>query len=230
MATLITGASRGLGFELTKAYIARDITVIGCSRSGADIEAPNFIDYKADVANEHEVKTMFKELSKSKVEIDTIIHSAGLSQSSLAIMTSADKASDIIDVNFLGTFLVTREGIKKMMQTGYGRIISISSVNVPLHSPGGSIYNSTKAAIENLMQTLTSEYGHMDITFNSLGLSIVKDSGMAKGLSDKAAQEKRDKLGKPVDLEISEVVHAIDFLSDSRAAKVSGQTIYMGAP
>ena len=80
------------------------------------------------------------------------------------------------------------------------------------------------------MKTLTSELGQMDITFNSLGLSIVKESGMSNSLSEAASQEKRSQLDKPDDLDVTEIVHALDFLVHPAAAKVSGQTIYLGAP
>lgn len=230
MAILITGASNGLGNALVKTYLARGETVIGCSRSGANFDTPNYHDRRLDITNEPAVKALFRELGQQKVVIRTLIHSAGLSQSSIAMMTSAQHARNIMDVNFTGTFLITREAIKDMMRHQYGRIISISSVNVPLHSRGSSVYNASKAATENLMKTLTSELGHIDITFNSLGLSIVKDSGMAQQLSDAAAKEKRSCLDKPADLDIEDVVHALDFFSHSSAAKVSGQTLYLGAP
>lgn len=230
MAMLITGASQGLGHNLIRTYLARGETVIGCSRRGAKFDSPNYIDHRIDVTNDTEVKDLFRGLGRRKIKVQKLIHSAGISQSTLALMTSAEAARNIMNVNFTGTFLITREAIKHMMRTQFGRIVTISSVNVPLHSRGGSIYNASKAAAENLMKTLTSELSQMDITFNSLGLSIVKESGMSNDLSEAASEEKRAQLDKPDDLDITEIVHALDFLVHPAAAKVSGQTIYLGAP
>lgn len=230
MAVLITGSSSGLGLELAKHYVEQQVEVIGCSRSGAAINAPNFTDCKVDVSIENSVKEMFRDLSEKKINIDSVIHCAGISQASLAIMTSSKKAREIIDVNFLGMFMVTREAVKKMMLRNFGRIVLISSVNVPLHSKGGCIYNASKAAAENLMKTLTTECGSFDITFNSLGLSIIKNTGMASELNSKAAEEKRSQLDKPTDLDISDITHAIDFFTHKSAGKISAQTLYLGAP
>lgn len=230
MAILITGSSSGLGLELAKYYVDRQTEIIGCSRSGTPISAPNFTDYKVDVSIENSIMDMFHDLSEKKVNIDILIHCAGISQASLAIMTSSKKAREILDVNFLGMFMVTREAVKKMMLRRFGRIVLISSVNVPLHSKGGCIYNASKAAAENLMETMTTELGSLDITFNSLGLSMVKDIGMASELSSKAAEEKRSQLDKPLDLDISDITHGIDFFTHKNAGKVSGQTLYLGAP
>lgn len=230
MAILITGSSSGLGLELAKYYIEQQLEVVGCSRSGTPVNAPNFTDYKVNVSVENSIMDMFHDISDKKINIDTVIHCAGISQASLAIMTSSKKAREILDVNFLGMFVVTREVVKKMMLRGFGRIVLISSVNVPLHSKGGCIYNASKAAAENLMKTMTTEFGSLDITFNSLGLSIIKDTGMASELNSKAAKEKRDQLDKPIDLNISDITHAIDFFTHKNAGKVSGQTLYLGAP
>lgn len=227
---LITGASKGLGLSIAKAMTDRGDSVVGFSRSESSLDLPNYTHIQGDVTDEQAVKGLFKTLREKKINVDRVVHSAGLAQNSLALVTASEEARHIMDVNFLGTFLVSKHATRAMMRRRFGRIVVLSSINVPLHSRGGSIYNSSKAACESLMRTLTSEAGAMDITYNALGLSIVADTGMADGLTEEAAQEKRVHLDKTGDLSVHEVVNALDFLLGELAAKISGQTIIFGAP
>jgi len=227
---LVTGASRGLGLATVKSLVERGETVIGFARSESIFEATKYTHIQGDVTDETSVRNLFKKLRKDGVIIDRVINSAGLSQTHLALVTSADEARRIMDVNFIGTFLISKYATRSMMSHGFGRIVALSSINVSLHSRGGCIYNSSKSACETLMQTLTSESKNVDITYNALRLSIVDATGMADELSDEAAKEKRVRLDKPENLNVDEVIYALDFLFGPLASKISGQILTFGAP
>ena len=230
MAFLITGASRGVGAGIVELLLERGDSVIGCARSTVDRDHPNYTHIQADVSNEDDVKRLFKNIRSEKADIDTVVNCAGVAQQQLAIATPAAQVSDILKANVLGTFLVSKYAIKTMMRSGFGRIISLSSINVKLNSKGSTAYNASKAAIESLMDGLSSEVKGMDITFNALGLSIVADSGMENDLSEDAYKDKMANLRKPGAMTCDEILHAIDFLRSPSASKISGQTIYFGAP
>lgn len=227
---LVSGTSRGLGKAIAQAYLARGVSVIGLARSESDIVSEQYTHVLCDVSDEVSVKGVFRMIRSQKIAVDRVINGAGLSQTALAMATSGEAARRIMDVNFLGTFLLSKHATRAMMRTGHGRVVTLSSINVPLHSRGGSIYNSSKAACEQLMRTLTSEARGLDITYNALGLSIVADTGMGDGLSDAAVSEKTDRLDKPAALSVEEIVHSLDFLFSPLAAKISGQTLVFGAP
>ena len=230
MALLITGTSQGIGLSLAKHYLAAGLDVIGCARRMSPLSTDRYNHFQVDVTDPIEVADMFKDIARRKVSVDTVIHASGVTQNSLALMTSTETAKDIMDVNFGGVFTITREATKRMIRRDFGRIIVLSSINVSLHNRGSSVYNASKAACNNLMKTLTSEFAASDITFNSLALSIVAESGMAASLTEDALSEKQVRLDKPKLLAIEEVVHAIDFLRGAAARNISGETITFGAP
>jgi 3-oxoacyl-[acyl-carrier protein] reductase len=225
---LITGSSRGLGKLLAEAYLSMGMTVLGCSRNTSTIEHQNYRHFVLDIADEESIIFMFKEISLLKIRLDLVINNAGITQSSLGILTGAKTAGEIININILGTFLVTREALRLMQRQRYGRIVNFSSINVPLGSVGSSIYNASKAAIESMATTLSRENAKVDITINTIGLSVVDKTGMSDSLTPKALAEKQRLLIKPNLIKVEEIIHAINFLTSPLAKNICAQTIYFG--
>lgn len=225
---LITGTSRGLGKALAERFLQTGRVVYGCSRQISSIDHDRYKHFVVDVGDEQSVVSMLKAIAASKVPLNLLINNAGLTQASLGILTRVENALDILRTNLLGTFLVSRETLKLMQRQRYGRIVNFSSINVPLGSVGSALYNASKAGVEAMAKTLTRESGSADITINTLGLSLVANSGMLDSLGPKALAAKQDALLKPKVLEVEEVMHAINFFASPLARNISCQTLYFG--
>jgi 3-oxoacyl-[acyl-carrier protein] reductase len=225
---MVTGSSRGLGRSIAEHFLSKGFQVIGCSRQQSDLSHTNYKHFYLDVSRESDVKSMFKEAALWCAPIGLLINNAGISQSSLGVLTSGEVAAGILEANLLGNFLVTREALKIMQRKKFGRVINFSSINIPLQSVGSSLYNASKAGIDAMSKVLVRECGRADITINTLGLSLVENSGMLDGLTPKAIAEKQDGLVKPMTLNLSEIIHVIEFLTSPLAKNITGQTIYFG--
>jgi 3-oxoacyl-[acyl-carrier protein] reductase len=225
---LITGASRGLGRGLVERFLSAGATVSGCSRQASDLDHPNYTHFVVDIGDEPSVVSMFKQIAALKVPLNLLINNAGVSQASLGILARADSAEQIIRTNLLGTFLVSREALKLMQRQKYGRIVNFSSINVPLASAGSSLYNASKAGVEAFSGVLARECGVADITINTLGLSLVGNSGMLDALGEKAILAKQSNMLKPGVLDLEEIMHAINFFSSPLARNITCQTVYFG--
>ena len=225
---LITGASRGLGRALAETYASAGHKVFGCARGESNFVHKNYHHVIADIRNDADVRNLFKQISTAKGQVDVLVNNAGHALSRPAMLTTTPEADEIFQVNVLGTFTVMREAIKHMKRKRHGRIINMSSINVPLGSVGGAIYNASKAALENLGHTLAREVAGDDITINTLGLSVVADTGMTDDLDEKALKVKQDGLIKPDQIDAAEVAHAIDFLASEDARNITNQIIYFG--
>lgn len=225
---LITGSSKSIGLELVKLYCSRGYKVYGCSRGVSDFTHEQYCHIRADIGNESDVRKVFSTIRKQNCYVDVVINNAGLAQNSLALMTSFEEAQQIIGTNFLGTFMLMREAIRHMKRQKRGRIINFSSINASLCLPGSAIYNASKSAVENLTASFSSELVNEDITINSIGLSIVQNTGMYQDLSEKALIEKAKTLTKKNSISIIEIVHMIDFLASKYAKNITSQTIYYG--
>ena len=77
-----------------------------------------------------------------------------------------ETASRIMNTNFLGTFLMCREGAKLMKQRRWGRIINLGSIAVPMRLAGESVYAASKSAITTFTQILARELAGWGITCN----------------------------------------------------------------
>lgn len=225
---LITGTSRGLGAALAQSYLSAGKIVVGCSRGQGVIEHENYQHYEVDITDEQSVLAMFSGLRTKHLEPQLLINNAGLSQTNLATFTSAKSAKDILSVNLFGTFLICRETLKLMQRHRFGRIVNLSSINVSLASVGSSLYNATKAGLDAMGHSLANECKTYDITVNSIGLSIVSNTGMADSLTEAALMAKQSLLLKPSLLEISEVLSAINFFASAQAKNITGQLLYFG--
>jgi 3-oxoacyl-[acyl-carrier protein] reductase len=226
---LITGTSRGLGLLLAERIASRGDQVLGFARSPAAFEHQNYRHVQLNLTNEAEVVDAFGRLNAAKEDIRLCVNNAGVSQNSLALLTKAHQFSSTLTANLTTTFLVSREALKHMKRRRFGRIVNMTSINVPMASVGGAAYNASKAGVEAMMRTFVNEVGPTeDITLNALGLSMVADSGMVEGLSPAARQAKTARLAKPALLDICEIVHALDFFASPHARNITGQTLYFG--
>jgi len=225
---LITGTSHGLGNDLAKHYLDKGHIVYGCSRSDPTLSHSNYKHFVLDIRKPLDVSAMFSDIRKMGTPIEILINNAGISQTSLTIATPDEVAINIIQTNLLGTYFVTRAALKDMLRSNYGRIVNFSTINLPQGSIGSAVYNASKAGIEGLAASLSREFGRVDITINTIGLSLVLNSGMMKNLSEKASLTKKGQLIKAEILNIEEIIHAIDFIASPISKNITCQKIYFG--
>ncbi len=161
---LITGATRGLGRAMTDGFIGLGHTVLGCGRSGKDIESlrhahgkPNDFDV-VNVAEDSQVKSWAARLLKEYGAPDLLINNAALvNVKSPLWKVPAAEFSDVVDVNIKGVANVIRHFVPAMVALKRGVIVNISSGWGSSVSPNVAPYCATKFAIEGLTQALAEE-------------------------------------------------------------------------
>lgn len=225
---LITGTSRGIGKYLVEYYVKKNLQVIGCSRTQIKYSHKNYKHFCLNISDENDVTKMFCEVYKIYKRLDVLINNAGTISMNYVLLTPLAVLKEVLGSNFIGTFLSCREAVKLMQVNRYGRIINISSIAVPLSSPGSSIYGSAKAAVEQFSRVLAKEIISYGITVNTLGLSFVKNSGMVEKISEKTIKESLERTISKSWLNIKDIAHALDFLISPRATTITGQTLYLG--
>jgi 3-oxoacyl-[acyl-carrier protein] reductase len=114
-----------------------------------------------------------------------------------------------------------------MKWNGFGRLIYLSSLAVPLDLPESVVYGSRKAGLEQLAFAASREFRGANITFKALGISIYA-SAMTEALDERALNETRAALVKPETLALDEVAGAIDFFASDAGRQITGQTLYFG--
>lgn len=225
---VITGTRKGIGRYLVEYYVDKGFQVIGCSRGTVNYGFENYQHFYLDVSDEEKVKKMFSEIRKTHKRVDVLINNAGIALMSYVLLTPLQAVQNMLNTNFIGSFLFCREAVKIMQGNCFGRIVNISTVAVPLSPIGTSIYSASKSAVEQFSRVLAKEVASYGITVNTLELSFVKGSGMTDEISKKAIKEVLAQTVSKLWLDFKDVAHTIDFLISLGSDRVTGQTFCLG--
>jgi 3-oxoacyl-[acyl-carrier protein] reductase len=225
---LITGTRKGIGRHLVDHFLARGCVVAGCSREPFEGPLPDgYHHYRADVADEHAVVDMVRDLQGRYGTIDILVNNAGIASMNHLLLTPLATVERIFATNVFGTFLVMREVAKVMSVARYGRIVNFATVATPLNLEGEAGYAASKAAVESLTRIAARELAPFNITVNAVGptpvlTDLVRSVPKPKLDALIAAQAIR-RMGEQRD-----ITNVIDFLVSRASDFVTGQTIYLG--
>ena len=170
---LISGTRTGIGKELALHLLSQDFTVVGCSRGDGDIDHHGYLHYNCDVANEKQVIGLCREVATRFGRIDVLINNAGIASMNHLLLTPTETAKKVMETNYMGTFIFTREVGKIMARRKHGRIVNMTTVARALNLEGEAVYASSKAAVETLTRVSSIELAPLGITVNALGISPV---------------------------------------------------------
>lgn len=227
MIILITGTSRGIGKYLAECFLEKGNIVVGASRTESDISNENYYHFICDITDEKAVTTLFMNIRKQFGLIDVLINNAGIASMNHFCLTPLETAKRVMNVNFFGTFLMTREASKLLRKSNNARIVNFSTVAVPLNLEGEASYAASKAAIESLTRTTAKELAGYNITVNAVGPVPVKTALIAGVPEDKIqnllSHQAIKRFGEPKD-----VYNVIDFYLKPESNFITGQIMYLG--
>ena len=228
MIILITGDRKGIGRYLSEYYLEKGMTIIGCSRSETDLKHKNYKHFCLDVSDEQAVKKMYGEIRQTHGRLDVLINNAGVNLSLAPILLLPYKSAlRTVEVNLLGTFLMSREAAKIMMKNSFGRIINFSSMAVKHEVKGEAIYTASKSAIISFTRVMAKEVYGYNITCNIIAPSAIKtdlmDSIDKDALKDVLKRNAIQELCKTEDIS-----NTIDWFIKTTSNSITGQIIYLG--
>lgn len=232
---IISGSSRGIGKALSQHYLGCGDIVVGCARSTSDIAHENYRHFILDINDEKAVVSMVRAAKKEFGKIDICLNNAGMASMNHILTTSYESAKTLVDVNFLGAFLLSREAAKAMISNKIsnknsaksGVIINFSSVAAPLCLEGEAIYAASKAACENLTKTMAKELASYSIRVNAIALTPVQTDLIRAVPKDKInallEQQAIKRFG-----EFGDIINVIDFFISQKSDFITGQIITLG--
>ena len=224
---LITGTRKGIGEKLVKHYAEQGFKVIGCSRKNIDYKLANYQHFCLDVSHEEKVAALFFEIKKSYGRLDYLINNAGIGLANHSLLTPSTSIHNIMNTNFLGTFLFCREGARLMKKNSFGRIVNLTTVAVPLKLEGEAIYSASKAAINSLTQILGKELAEFGVTINAVGPTPIK-TDLIRSIPEKKIESLINSLSIKRYGKVRDVINVIDFFIKPESDYITGQVIYLG--
>ena len=167
MKVLVTGGARGLGLAISLYYLKMGHSVVVNYNNSSDLALKLKSEYgdrvsivKADVSNEDDVKRMFDALGK----LDVVVNNSGIAKDSDPMEKSAEEFLEVIKVNLLGTFLVSKYAVNHVDK---GCIVNISSTNaLDTYYPESMDYDASKAGVISLTHNFSLYLKGRDIRVN----------------------------------------------------------------
>jgi 3-oxoacyl-[acyl-carrier protein] reductase len=224
---LVTGASRGIGRGLVERFLSDGYRVVGCSRGeGLPVDG-DYEHARLDVSEESAVRRWIVDVARSHQRIDVVVNNAAVHAAAPSLVTAASTAEEVMRINFLGTFLVSREAAKVMIRRSYGRIVNIASMACGVHMEGASAYAASKSAVIEYSKVLARELSERNVTVNVVAPSMV-ETEMLEKLGEEGSERSRQALTIKRNCTVEEIGHVVSFLASPLAACVTGQVLYLG--
>ena len=180
---IITGTSRGIGYELALQFANAGHQVLAISRKTpqALIENGNITCLSVDLSKENELVEVEKFLSSSWKKIDSIIHNAGSLICKPFSQTTQEDFENVYKVNVFGVANLTRVCLPWLQKGSH--VVTISSmggIQGSVKFAGLAAYSSSKGAVITLSELLAEEYREQGISFNVLALGAVQTEMLAE--------------------------------------------------
>lgn len=180
---IITGTSRGIGYELALLFANAGHQVLAISRKTpqALIENPNITCLSVDLSKEDDLAKIENFLSSAWKQVDAIVHNAGALLLKPFSETSTQDFEKIYKVNVFGVASLTRISLLYLKPGSH--VVTISSmggIQGSMKFAGLSAYSSSKGAVITLSELLSEEYKERGISFNVLALGSVQTEMLAE--------------------------------------------------
>lgn len=231
---LITGAASGIGlatvrrlFEVGWKVAAVDRDGQALARLSTELGTPSRVFTSAlDVTDEPATEKVVAMAAEALGRLDGVVNSAGIAADIHALETPVDLFRKILDVNVVGTFIVSRAAARVMKNTGGGAIVNLSSIAGVRGSKGRSAYGASKGAVIVLSQVLANDLARHGIRVNAVAPGPV-DTPMVQALhsnNDRSLWTRHipmRRYAKP-----DEIASVIEFLLDgTRSSFVTGEIV-----
>lgn len=230
----VTGGTRGIGKQIAinLAKAGYDIAINYRNENEAlketkiEIEKQNVncFPVKGDVSAFEDCEKMVKEIIDQFGKIDVLVNNAGITRDMLILRMKEKDFSDVINVNLIGTFNVTKNVVPYMAKKRNGRIINISSVVGISGNAGQTNYSSSKAGIIGFTKSLAKELGSRNILVNAVAPGFIKTQ-----MTDVLKNEVKEEISKNIPLKrignAEDVANVVEFLASDKSSYITGQVI-----
>lgn len=232
---LITGASRGIGYQTAYEVAKEGANVIinynNSIKQAKELEQQLKKEFgtktllvKADIKNEQEIIEMVNESINHFKKIDVLINNAGMCKDTTFEDKTKENFMEILETNLIGTFLVSKHVSQHMLKEKSGKIINIASTNATYsYYPESLDYDASKAGIISLTHNLALHLSPY-ITVNAVSPGWTK-TDMNKELSKEQIKKEEEKILLNRFAQPQEIAKVITFLSSDDANYINSQII-----
>lgn len=230
----ITGATRGIGraialelanegYNIALNYRTENEALETLKKEISELSVECY-PVQGDVSKAEDSERMTKEIIEHFEQIDVLVNNAGITKDKLIQRMKEEEFTDVINVNLVGTFNITKNVIKYMTKKRYGKIINISSVVGISGNAGQSNYAASKAGIIGFTKSIAKELASRNITANAVAPGFIQ-TDMTNVLKD----EVKEAIEGTIPLKrlgtAEDVAKVVKFLASDDSNYITGQVI-----
>lgn len=226
---LVTGGSGALGSAIAAALDRAGHSVVVQYMRGRDRaqETCSRLRHRsalvtADVADWSAVKEMEEHVREALGPVEIVVNCAAIRRDALMAGQSVEEWRSVIEVNLLGSFLVTRAVLPEMLRRRWGRVINVISPAGLRGSPGQTAYGASKAGVLGMTRALALECAKRGVTVNALSPGFVT-SAMTSDIPGATREAILDRIPVGREGTPEEIAEAVNFIVSS--SYLTGQVV-----
>lgn len=227
---LVTGGTRGIGAHISKALLKAGYNVAANYAYNDEIanafhKETGIKVYKWDVSSFKECANAIEKIKADfKQDVEILVNNAGIIKDSMLHKMPEENWRDVLSTNLDSCYNTCHAVVPAMRESGFGRIINISSINAQAGQVGQTNYSAAKAGILGFTKALARENASKGITVNAIAPGYIKsdmtDAVPTSVMEAIISQIPVKRLGHP-----EEIARAVIFLADEYAGFITGETL-----
>lgn len=231
---LVTGSSRGIGRAIAL-RLAKDgyEVIVHCAGNIAKAEeVKELIEadggkatvIKANLCNTDETAMLAEKMG----EVDVIVLNASLQYRKKWSEITLEECYEQLNCNYVSSLLLIRAAVKSMKKKGWGRVVTVGSVQEAKPHPDMLIYSSSKAAQTNMMRSLSLQLAKDGITVNNVAPGVIYTDRNVEALSDpEYAKKVSDSIPVGFYGEPNDCAGIVSLICSDEGRYITGQSIYV---
>ncbi|MEO0497767.1 MAG: SDR family NAD(P)-dependent oxidoreductase [Pseudomonadota bacterium] len=230
---IVTGGGQGIGFTVAKRVLDGggkvaiwevDDDLLGALHDNLGAGKDRVMGQHVDISDADGVANATEQVKRTFGSIDILINNAAIVGPNAPTWEYPEGAfENVVRIGLIGTYYVSKAVVPHMIESGYGRIVNISSVAGKEGNPGAPAYSSTKAAVLALTKSLGKELAGHNISVNAVTPAVAKTK-MALSQDPDFLNMIVSKIPRGRMLELSEAASMICWLASEESSFTTAAT------